>query len=64
MHKGQYNFNRRQTHFSVPQVNKQQKQVTTQIDHLQTTYNANDEQAKNYLLAFAKNYYTFNSQSD
>lgn len=48
----------------VSQVNKQQKQVTTQIDNLQTTYNANDEQAKNDLLRFAKTYYTFSSQSD
>lgn len=48
----------------VSQVNKQQKQVTTQIDNLQTTYNASDEQAKNNLLAFAKAYYTFSSQSD
>lgn len=48
----------------VSQVNKQQKQVTTQIDNLQTTYNASDEQAKNDLLAFAKAYYTFSSQSD
>ncbi len=30
----------------VSQVNKQQKQITTQIDNLQTTYNANDDQAK------------------
>ncbi|WP_273730011.1 hypothetical protein [Leuconostoc mesenteroides] len=48
----------------VSQVNKQQKQVTTQIDNLQTTYNASDEQAKNDLLAFAKAYYTFSNQSD
>ncbi|WP_435303013.1 hypothetical protein [Leuconostoc mesenteroides] len=48
----------------VSQVNKQQKQVTTQIDNLQTTYNANDDQAKNDLLRFAKAYYTFSSQSD
>lgn len=48
----------------VSQVNKQQKKVTTQIDNLQTTYNANDDQAKNDLLAFAKAYYTFSSQSD
>ncbi len=48
----------------VSQVNKQQKQVTTQIDNLQTTYNASDEQAKNDLLAFAKAYYTFSSQPD
>lgn len=40
------------------------KKVTTQIDNLQTTYNANDDQAKNDLLAFAKAYYTFSSQSD
>lgn len=48
----------------VSQVNKQQKQVTTQIDNLQTTYNANDQIAKSQLLAFAKSYYTFSSQSD
>ena len=48
----------------VSQVNKQQRQVTTQIDNLQTTYNASDEQAKNDLLAFAKAYYTFSSQAD
>lgn len=48
----------------VSQVNKQQKQVTTQIDNLQTTYNASDEQAKNDLLAFDKAYYAFSSQSD
>lgn len=48
----------------VSQVNKQQKQVTTQINNLQTTYNASDEQAKNDLLAFAKAYYTFSNQSD
>ena len=48
----------------VSQVNKQQKQVTTQIDNLQTTYNANDDQAKNDLLRFAKTYYKFSSQSD
>ncbi|MDI6523445.1 hypothetical protein [Leuconostoc suionicum] len=48
----------------VSQVNKQQKQVKTQVDSLQTTYNANDETAKNKLLAFAKAYYTFSSQSD
>lgn len=47
----------------VSLVNKQQKQVTTQIDNLQTTYNTNDEQAKNDLLAFAKTYYTFSSQA-
>ncbi|MBB6432945.1 hypothetical protein [Leuconostoc carnosum] len=54
----------RQVRKEVSQVNKQQKQVTTQIDNLQTTYNASDEQAKNDLLAFAKAYYTFSSQSD
>ncbi len=48
----------------VSQVNKQQKQVTTQINCLQTTYNGNDEQAKNTLLVFAKTYYTFSNQSD
>jgi len=48
----------------VSQVNKQQKQVTTQINCLQTTYNGNDEQAKNDLLVFAKTYYTFSNQSD
>ncbi|GEK60378.1 hypothetical protein [Leuconostoc citreum] len=48
----------------VSQVNKQQKKVTTQIDNLQTTYNSNDEQAKNDLLAFAKTYYTFSSQTE
>ncbi|TOY70593.1 hypothetical protein DIS12_03820 [Leuconostoc citreum] len=48
----------------VSQVNKQQKQATTQIDNLQTTYNANDQIAKSKLLAFAKDYYTFSSQSD
>lgn len=48
----------------VSQVNKQQKQVTTQINCLQTTYNGNDEQAKNALLVFAKAYYTFSNQSD
>ncbi|MDI6614664.1 hypothetical protein QMA64_08700 [Leuconostoc suionicum] len=48
----------------VSQMNKQQKQVTTQVDNLQATYNASDEQAKNDLLAFAKAYYTFSSQSD
>lgn len=48
----------------VSQVNKQQKQVTTQINCLQTTYNGNDEQAKNALLVFAKTYYTFSNQSD
>ncbi|MDI6502446.1 hypothetical protein [Leuconostoc suionicum] len=54
----------KQVRKEVSQVNKQQKQVTTQIDNLQTNYNANDEQAKNDLLAFAKVYYTFSSQSD
>ena len=49
---------------ALSQVNKQQKKVTTQIDNLQTTYNANDEQAKNDLLRFAKTYYTFSGQSD
>lgn len=48
----------------VSQVNKQQRYVNTQIDYLQTTYNANDDQAKNDLLRFAKTYYTFSSQSD
>ncbi|MBZ5945576.1 hypothetical protein [Leuconostoc gasicomitatum] len=48
----------------VSQVNKQQKQVATQIDNVQTTYNSNDEQAKNDLLAFAKTYYTFSSQTE
>jgi len=48
----------------VSQVNKQQKQVTTQINCLQTTYNGNDEQAKNALLVFVKTYYTFSNQSD
>ncbi|MBZ1532266.1 hypothetical protein, partial [Leuconostoc mesenteroides] len=48
----------------VSQFNKQQKQVTTQIDNLQTNYNANDQIAKSKLLAFAKDYYTFSSQSD
>lgn len=48
----------------VSQVNKQQKQVTIQINCLQTTYNGNDEQAKNALLVFAKTYYTFSNQSD
>ena len=48
----------------VSQVNKQQKQVTTQINCLKTTYNGNDEQAKNALLVFAKTYYTFSNQSD
>lgn len=54
----------KQVRKEVSLVNKQQKQVTTQIDNLQTTYNANDEQAKNDLVAFAKAYYTFSSQSD
>lgn len=54
----------KQARKEVSQVNKQQKQVTTQIDNLQITYNASDEQAKNDLLAFAKDYYTFSSQSD
>ncbi|MBD9366911.1 hypothetical protein IAP91_16190 [Leuconostoc mesenteroides] len=48
----------------VSQVNKQQKQVTTQINNLETTDNANDQIAKSQLLAFAKSYYTFSSQSD
>ncbi|TOY70572.1 hypothetical protein DIS12_03695 [Leuconostoc citreum] len=48
----------------VSQVNKQQKQAKTQVDSLQTPYNANDETAKNKLIAFAKAYYTFSSQSD
>ncbi|MBZ1532432.1 hypothetical protein [Leuconostoc mesenteroides] len=48
----------------VSQVTKNQKHVTTQIDNLQTTYNANDAQAKSRLLEFAKAYYTFSSQSD
>ena len=48
----------------VSQFNKQQKQVTTQIDNLQTNYNANDQIAKSKLLAFVKDYYTFSSQSD
>ncbi|MDP0486847.1 hypothetical protein Q8A50_04630 [Leuconostoc mesenteroides] len=46
----------------VSQVAK--TQVTTQIDNLQTTYNANDDKAKSRLLEFAKAYYTFSSQSD
>ncbi len=48
----------------VSQVTKTQKHVTTQIDNLQTTYNANDAKAKSKLLEFAKAYYTFSSQSD
>lgn len=48
----------------VAQVIKKQKHVTTQIDNLQTTYNANDAKAKSKLLEFAKAYYTFSSQSD
>lgn len=48
----------------VSQFNKQQKQVSTQIDNLQTNYNANDQIAKSKLLAFAKDYYTFSSQPD
>ncbi|WP_273707311.1 hypothetical protein [Leuconostoc mesenteroides] len=48
----------------VSQVTKNQKHVTTQIDNLQTTYNANDAKAKSRLLEFAKAYYTFSSQSD
>ncbi|MCT3078381.1 hypothetical protein [Leuconostoc citreum] len=48
----------------VSQVAKTQKHVTTQIDNLQTTYNANDATAKRKLLEFAKSYYTFSSQSD
>lgn len=48
----------------VSQVTKTQKHVTTQIDNLQTTYNANDARAKSRLLEFAKAYYTFSSQSD
>ena len=48
----------------VSQVNKQQRYMNTQIDYLQTTYNANDDQAKNDLLRFAKTYYKFSSQSD
>lgn len=38
----------------VSQVTKTQKHVTTQIDNLQTTYNANDAKAKSRLLEFAK----------
>ncbi|WP_188353713.1 hypothetical protein [Leuconostoc pseudomesenteroides] len=48
----------------VSQVAKTQKHVTTQIDNLKTTYNANDAKAKSKLLEFAKAYYTFSSQSD
>ena len=48
----------------VSQVAKTQKHVATQIDNLQTTYNANDATAKRKLLEFAKSYYTFSSQSD
>ena len=48
----------------VSQVAKTQKHVTTQIDNLQTTYNANDDKSKSRLLEFAKAYYTFSSQSD
>lgn len=48
----------------VSQVTKTQKHVTTQIDNLQTTYNANDAKAKSRLLEFKKAYYTFSSQSD
>lgn len=48
----------------VSQVTKTQKNVTTQIDNLKTTYNANDAKAKSRLLEFAKAYYTFSSQSD
>ncbi|MGX6466618.1 hypothetical protein [Leuconostoc falkenbergense] len=48
----------------VSQVTETQKHVTTQIDNLQTTYNANDAKAKSRLLEFAKAYYTFSSQSD
>jgi hypothetical protein len=48
----------------VSQVTKTQKYVTTQIDNLQTMYNANDAKAKSRLLEFAKAYYTFSSQSD
>ena len=54
----------KQVRKEVSQVNKQQKQVTTQINNLQTTFNANDEIAKSKLLAFAKSYYTFSSQTD
>ena len=48
----------------VSQMAKTEKHVTTQIDNLQTTYNANDATAKRDLLEFAKAYYTFSSQSD
>ena len=48
----------------VSQVTKTQKHVTTQIDNLQTMYNANDAKAKRRLLEFAKAYYTFSNQSD
>lgn len=48
----------------VSQVAKTQRHVTTQIDNLQTIYNANDAIAKSKLLEFAKAYYTFSSQSD
>lgn len=48
----------------VSQVTETQKHVTTQIDNLQTAYNANDAKAKSRLLEFAKAYYTFSSQSD
>lgn len=48
----------------VSQVTKTQKHVTTQIDNLQTTYNANDAKAKSRLLEVTKAYYTFSSQSD
>ncbi|MGB2524719.1 hypothetical protein [Leuconostoc suionicum] len=48
----------------VSQVTKTQKNVSTQIDNLKTTYNANDAKAKSKLLEFAKTYYTFSSQSD
>lgn len=54
----------RQVRKEVSQVTKTQKHVTTQIDNLQTTYNANDVTAKRKLLEFAKAYYTFSSQSD
>ncbi|MCI2152797.1 MAG: hypothetical protein LKK49_04575 [Leuconostoc mesenteroides] len=46
------------------QVRKKQTHVATQIDNLQTTYNANDAKVKSKLLEFAKAYYTFSSQSD
>ncbi|AWV37907.1 hypothetical protein EQZ98_05825 [Leuconostoc mesenteroides] len=48
----------------VSQVTKTQKNVTTQIDNLKTTYNTNDATAKSKLLEFAKAYYTYSSQSD